>query len=87
MAITPTSGANPSAESARSGLSIDALRRGVLDNMICLQARTPGIATPHDWYMALAIACVTACWRAGPQRSRPMPSAIYAWRATSPPSS
>ncbi|HKT90711.1 MAG TPA: glycogen/starch/alpha-glucan family phosphorylase, partial [Paraburkholderia sp.] len=54
MAITPTSGANPSAESARSGLSIDALRRGVLDNMICLQARTPGIATPHDWYMALA---------------------------------
>ena len=54
MAITPTSGANPSAESARSGLSVDALRRGVLDNLICLQARTPGIATPHDWYMALA---------------------------------
>lgn len=54
MAITPTSGANPSAESARSGLSIDALRRGVLDNLVCLQARTPGIATPHDWYMALA---------------------------------
>ncbi|MEM5312435.1 glycogen/starch/alpha-glucan phosphorylase [Paraburkholderia sp. JHI869] len=54
MASTPTSGANPRAESARSGLSIDALQRGVLDNLICLQARTPGIATPHDWYMALA---------------------------------
>ncbi|WP_028208999.1 glycogen/starch/alpha-glucan phosphorylase [Paraburkholderia nodosa] len=54
MAFTPTSGANPRAESARSGLSIDALQRGVLDNLVCLQARTPGIATPHDWYMALA---------------------------------
>lgn len=54
MAIDPTSGADPSAESARSGLNIDALRRGVLDNLICLQARTPGIATPYDWYMALA---------------------------------
>ncbi|TDG23415.1 glycogen/starch/alpha-glucan phosphorylase [Paraburkholderia silviterrae] len=52
--MTPTPGANPCAEPARSGLSIDALRRGVLDNLICLQARTPGIATPHDWYMALA---------------------------------
>ncbi|MEX3953125.1 glycogen/starch/alpha-glucan phosphorylase [Paraburkholderia sp. EG287B] len=54
MAFTPTSGANSHAESARSGLSIDALQRGVLDNLVCLQARTPGIATPHDWYMALA---------------------------------
>ncbi|MEM5314494.1 glycogen/starch/alpha-glucan phosphorylase [Paraburkholderia sp. JHI869] len=54
MATTPTSGVNPSAESARSGLSVDALRRDVLDNLVCLQARTPGIATQHDWYMALA---------------------------------
>jgi starch phosphorylase len=54
VAFTPTSGANSHAESARSGLSIDALQRGVLDNLVCLQARTPGIATPHDWYMALA---------------------------------
>ncbi|MEX3968255.1 glycogen/starch/alpha-glucan phosphorylase [Paraburkholderia sp. EG286B] len=54
MAFTPTSGANPRIEAARSGLSSDALQRGVLDNLVCLQARTPGIATPHDWYMALA---------------------------------
>lgn len=35
-------------------MDVDALRHGVLDNLICLQARPPGIATPHDWYMALA---------------------------------
>ncbi|QBR01964.1 glycogen/starch/alpha-glucan phosphorylase [Paraburkholderia pallida] len=54
MSTTPTPGADPCAEPARSGLGIDALRRGVLDNLVCLQARTPGIATPQDWYMALA---------------------------------
>jgi glycogen phosphorylase len=54
VASTPTSDANPSTEPARSGLGSDALRRGVLDNLVCLQARTQGIATPHDWYMALA---------------------------------
>ena len=41
-------------DSARSALDPDALRRGVLDNLICLQARPPAIATPHDWYMALS---------------------------------
>ena len=41
-------------DSARSGLDADALRRGVLDNLTCLQARPLAIATPHDWYMALA---------------------------------
>ena len=41
-------------DSARSALDPDALRRGVLDNLICLQARPLAIATPHDWYMALA---------------------------------
>ncbi|ALL70561.1 Glycogen phosphorylase (plasmid) [Paraburkholderia caribensis MBA4] len=35
-------------------MDVDALRRGVLENLICLQARPPAIATPHDWYMALA---------------------------------
>jgi len=54
VTTTSTSGATQSAESSRSGLSIDALRRGVIDNLICLQARPPDIATPHDWYMALA---------------------------------
>ncbi|ACC75392.1 glycogen/starch/alpha-glucan phosphorylase (plasmid) [Paraburkholderia phymatum STM815] len=44
----------PGTDSARSAMDADALRRGVLDNLICLQARPPAIATPHDWYMALA---------------------------------
>ncbi|MFM0007533.1 glycogen/starch/alpha-glucan phosphorylase [Paraburkholderia dipogonis] len=52
MAADPTTTAVRS--SARTGLDADALKRGVLDNLICLQARPPGIATPHDWYMALA---------------------------------
>jgi starch phosphorylase len=52
MAADPTTTAIRS--SARTGLDADALKRGVLDNLICLQARPPGIATPHDWYMALA---------------------------------
>src|SRR5215510_10286478 len=38
----------------RIGLTADALRRAVLDNLAYLQARYPDIATPHDWYMALA---------------------------------
>ena len=38
----------------RTGLTADALRRAVLDNLAYLQARYPEIATPHDWYMALA---------------------------------
>ncbi|CAG4912861.1 glycogen/starch/alpha-glucan phosphorylase [Paraburkholderia saeva] len=54
MASIPTPGVTRSDESARSGLDVDALRRGVLDNLVCLQARPPGIATTHDWYMALA---------------------------------
>ena len=41
-------------ESTRTGLTADALRRAVLDNLAYLQARYPEIATPHDWYMALA---------------------------------
>jgi starch phosphorylase len=49
-----TAAATRSSDPARTGLDADALRRGVLDNLICLLARTPGIATPHDWYMALA---------------------------------
>jgi glycogen phosphorylase len=43
-----------SAEPARSGLGVEALKRDIVDNLICLQGRYPAIATPHDWYMALA---------------------------------
>jgi starch phosphorylase len=43
-----------SPETIRTGLSKEALQRAVVDNLACLQARYPAIATPHDWYMALA---------------------------------
>ena len=43
-----------SSEPTRTGLSADTLQRAVLDNLAYLQARLPEIATPHDWYMALA---------------------------------
>ncbi|MFM0109030.1 glycogen/starch/alpha-glucan phosphorylase, partial [Paraburkholderia rhynchosiae] len=54
MATIPTFGTKESAEHARSGLDVDALRHGVMDNLICLQGLHPALATPHDWYMALA---------------------------------
>ncbi len=37
----------------RTGLTADALRQSVLDNLAFLQARYPAIATPYNWYMAL----------------------------------
>jgi glycogen phosphorylase len=52
----PTISLPTAAEPARSGLGVEALRRDIVDNLICLQARYPEIATPHDWYMALAYA-------------------------------
>ncbi|CAE6869480.1 hypothetical protein R69746_08636 [Paraburkholderia aspalathi] len=54
MATNPPFGTKESAEPARSGLDADALRRGVMDNLICLLGRHPAFSTPHDWYMALA---------------------------------
>ena len=41
-------------EPVRTGLAPETLSRAVLDNLVCLQARFPEIATHHDWYMALA---------------------------------
>jgi starch phosphorylase len=54
MDDAPASNSLIGAEPARSGLGIEALKRDIVDNLICLQARYPAIATPHDWYMALA---------------------------------
>src|SRR5262245_46722879 len=52
---TKESSAKPiTPEPTRTGMGADALRRAVLDNLAYLQARYPDIATPHDWYMALA---------------------------------
>jgi glycogen phosphorylase len=41
-------------EPTRTGLAADTLQRAVLDNLAYLQARLPELATPYDWYMALA---------------------------------
>jgi len=41
-------------EPTRTGLSSETLQRAVLDNLNYIQARLPELATPHDWYMALA---------------------------------
>jgi glycogen phosphorylase len=41
-------------EPTRTGLSADTLQRAVRDNLIYLLARFPEVATPHDWYLALA---------------------------------
>jgi starch phosphorylase len=41
-------------EPTRTGLAAGTLQRAVLDNLAYLQGRFPDIATPHDWYMALA---------------------------------
>ncbi|WP_233850175.1 glycogen/starch/alpha-glucan phosphorylase [Paraburkholderia sp. HD33-4] len=54
MADSPTTTSPQNADAARIGLSAAALQRGVLDNLLCLQGRYPAIASPHDWYMALA---------------------------------
>ncbi len=45
---------SPPAEPIRIGLRAATLQRAVLDNLVCLQGRFPPIATPYDWYMALA---------------------------------
>ena len=54
MNAQPKTLTESAAEATRRGLGAEALRRAVLDNLVCLQARFPDIATPHDWYMALA---------------------------------
>jgi len=41
-------------EAIRTGFTVATLQRAVLDNLLYLQARFPPIATPLDWYMALA---------------------------------
>jgi starch phosphorylase len=41
-------------DSPRTGLGADALRHAVLDHLEYSLARYPHVATPYDWYMALA---------------------------------
>jgi starch phosphorylase len=41
-------------EPTRTGLSPDTLARALMDNLYYAQGRIPEVATPHDWYAALA---------------------------------
>jgi len=50
----PTARTTRGAEPTRTGLSAGTIERAVLDNLAYLQARYPDLATPYDWYMALA---------------------------------
>jgi len=46
--------AMPVKESIRTGTSPETLAQAILDNLYYIQGRFPQMATPNDWYMALA---------------------------------
>jgi starch phosphorylase len=41
-------------EHTRTGLSVEALKRAILDNLFYIQGRFADVATANDWYQALA---------------------------------
>jgi len=43
-----------SQEPVRTGLSVEAIKRDFLDNLVYIQARFPDVASPNDYYQALA---------------------------------
>jgi glycogen phosphorylase len=49
-----TSRTRPDAESIRTGVSVDAIAKALIENLHCLQGKLPQYATRNDWYMALA---------------------------------
>ena len=51
-ALTPS--AADGTEDDRVSLSKDAFKNAFLDNLFCVQGKTPALATQHDYYMALA---------------------------------
>jgi glycogen phosphorylase len=53
--IQSASSSNPlSCEDIRTGTSPEILTRAILDNLYYLLGRVPDLATPHDWYAAVA---------------------------------
>ena len=42
-------------EEVRTGLSVEAFRRSILDNLFYVQGRFPAVATRNDWYTAVAL--------------------------------
>jgi len=51
--VTPAS-PQKQCKDIRTGLSVEAIRKSVLDNLYFLLGKVPHSATKHDWYMALA---------------------------------
>ena len=52
-ALTPSI-ADGTPEDDRIALNKDAFKNAFLDNLFCVQGKTPALATHHDYYMALA---------------------------------
>jgi starch phosphorylase len=52
--VTPPDASCVQAENIRTGMSPDALKQAILDNLSAVQGRSPDLATRNDWYMALA---------------------------------
>jgi starch phosphorylase len=46
--------ANQQSMDIRTGLSTEVIKQAILDNLQFAQARVPELATPNDWYMAVA---------------------------------
>src|SRR3989442_8028063 len=38
----------------RTGLQVAEIKRGLVDNLFYLQGKFPEVATPNDWYLAVA---------------------------------
>ena len=51
MTVKPLAGPE---RDVRTGMSVAELSQAIVDNLYCLQARHKALATPNDWYMALA---------------------------------
>jgi len=45
---------NETCGNVRTGLSAESIKRAIIDNLNFIQGRIPYLATPNDWYMALA---------------------------------
>ncbi|MFL6601983.1 MAG: glycogen/starch/alpha-glucan phosphorylase [Steroidobacteraceae bacterium] len=47
-------GTDPKTEDERVAMGKEAFKQDFLDNLFCVQGKTPALATRHDYYMALA---------------------------------
>jgi len=52
--IHPTEDVQMQVEDDRTGMTVDTLKRAFADNLYYVQGKNQALATPHDYYMALA---------------------------------